>query len=142
MSDALGGANLIHDLGYLESGLCGSLSQLTICDEIVGWIRHVMKPVSVDDNSLALDLINDKGPDGDFLDTDHTLTHYRERYYPVLFDRSNHDQWLSRGGERLSAKAAEQVEELLASHTAQPLEPDAARAVRLLVQRATERSGS
>lgn len=40
MGEALGGANLIHDLGYLESGLSGSLAQLVICDEIVGWLAR------------------------------------------------------------------------------------------------------
>jgi trimethylamine--corrinoid protein Co-methyltransferase len=44
MAETLGGANLIHDLGYLESGLTGSLAQLVICDEIVGWIKHFMAP--------------------------------------------------------------------------------------------------
>ena len=33
-ADALSGGHLIHDSGYLESGLTGSLTQLVICDEI------------------------------------------------------------------------------------------------------------
>jgi len=33
LADALAGGHLIHDCGYLESGLTGSLVQLAICDE-------------------------------------------------------------------------------------------------------------
>jgi trimethylamine--corrinoid protein Co-methyltransferase len=44
MAETLGGANLIHDLGYLESGLSGSLAQLVLCNEIVSWIEALWHP--------------------------------------------------------------------------------------------------
>ena len=47
-----------QDLGYLESGLCGSLAQLVICNEIVDWISHTMGPIEISDETLALDLID------------------------------------------------------------------------------------
>jgi trimethylamine---corrinoid protein Co-methyltransferase len=142
LSDAVGGANLIHDLGYLESGLCGSLVQLAICDEIVGWIRHLLAPVRMDDDALAVDLIDAVGPDGDFLNTEHTLANFRQRYYPTLFDRNNYDKWQARGALRLAERATERVEKLLSNHESEPLEPEAARAVRSIVERSLERAGS
>ena len=66
--DALAGGHLIHDSGYLESGLTGSLAQLAICDEIAAWIRAAIAPVEIDDETLALDLIDELGPDGSFLE--------------------------------------------------------------------------
>ena len=48
--------------GYLESGLTGSLAQLAICDEIVAWIRPLLAPVEIDDETLALDLIHEARP--------------------------------------------------------------------------------
>ncbi len=139
--ETLGGANLIHDLGYLESGLCGSLAQLVICDEIVGWIRHVVCPVEISEETLALDLIDEVGPDGQFLDTDHTMAHFRERWYPVVFERGNYDQWQAAGGRSLAERAAERVKQILAERRAEPLPEQAAREVKAIIRRAEESSG-
>jgi trimethylamine--corrinoid protein Co-methyltransferase len=141
MAETLGGANLIHDLGYLESGLCGSLAQLVICDEMVGWLEHMFAPVKVTEETLALDLIEQVGPDGQFLDTDHTLAHFRERWYPRVFERGNYDQWRARGGSSLSERAVERVNQILSEHMPEPLPRDAARGIHAIVLRAEERFG-
>jgi len=136
MAETLGGAHLIHDLGYLESGLCGSLAQLVICNEIVDWIAHMMGPIEISDETLALDLIDELGPDGDFLGTDHTMAHFRERWYPDVFERGNHDQWLAAGGESLGARAVDRVVKILGEHEPEPLPQDVAQAVHAVVERA------
>ena len=136
LAETLGGANLIHDLGYLESGLCGSLAQLVICNEIADWVEHLMSPIEISDETLALDLIDEIGPDGDFLGTDHTMKHFRERWYPGVFERGNYDQWQSAGGKSLGERAAERVEKILAEHQPEPLPEEVARAVHAVVERA------
>jgi trimethylamine--corrinoid protein Co-methyltransferase len=141
MAETLGGANLIHDLGYLESGLTGSLAQLVICDEIVGWIGHFMAPVEVNDETLALDLIDEIGPDGQFLDTEHTLAHFQEHWYPTVFDRHNYDRWQAAGGKSLAERAAERVNKILAEHQPEPLPQGIAQAVRAIVERAEAQYG-
>lgn len=50
----------------------------------------------MDDETLALDVISDLEPDDDFLNTDHTLKHYRERWYPTLFERISYKAWQKR----------------------------------------------
>ena len=114
--DALAGGHLIHDSGYLESGLTGSLAQLAICDEIAAWIRAAIGPVEISDETLALDLIDSLGPDGSFLEADHTIAHYRERWYPSLIDRLSHSAWQARGATTLAERAAARVDRILADH--------------------------
>ena len=138
MAETLGGANLIHDLGYMESGLCGSLAQLVICNEIVGWIEKMMAPVEIDDETLALDLIDKVGPDGSFLDSDHTMKHFRERWYPQIFERGNYDQWMETGGLSLDLRAAQQVDTILEGHQPEPLPEEVRQQVRAIVRRAEE----
>jgi trimethylamine--corrinoid protein Co-methyltransferase len=121
LGDALAGAHLIHDSGYLESGMTGSLVQLAICAEIAAWIRRAVARVPVDDEALALSVIDALGPDGSFLETDHTIAHYRERWYPTLFDRAGYSTWAGKGGRTLAERAAERVDELLAAHEPPPL---------------------
>jgi trimethylamine--corrinoid protein Co-methyltransferase len=136
MAETLGGAHLIHDLGYLESGLCGSLAQLVICNEIVDWISHLLGPIEISDETLALDLIDELGPDGSFLGEDHTMAHFRERWYPDVFERGNYDQWQAAGGKSLEERAVERVVKILAEHEPEPLPEDVVRAVHAVIERA------
>jgi trimethylamine--corrinoid protein Co-methyltransferase len=141
MCETLGGANIIHDLGYLESGLCGSLAQLVICNEIVGWMEHLMSPVEVSEETLALDLIDEIGPDGQFLDSEHTMAHFRERWYPDVFERGNYDQWVAAGGNSLGERAAERVEQILSEHQPEALPKDVAQKIKAVVRRAEAQIG-
>ncbi len=111
--ESLSGPDIVHDLGYLESGLTGSLAQLAICDEIVAWLRHLKAPLDTSDEALALDLIDEVGPDGQFLARSHTAKHCRELYYPTLFERATREAWTAGGGTSLAERAGRRVEELL-----------------------------
>jgi trimethylamine--corrinoid protein Co-methyltransferase len=141
LADALAGGHLIHDCGYLESGLTGSLVQLVICDELAGWINALVRPIDVSDEALALDLVEAHGVDGSCLETDHTFTHYRERWYPTLIDRRGYEAWRAGGATTLAQRAAGRVEELLASHAPTPLSPDVETAVRAVVERVQAAAG-
>ncbi len=141
LAETLGGAHLIHDLGYLESGLCGSLAQLLICDEIVSWIEHLMGPIEISDETLALDMIDELGPDGDFLGTDHTMEHFRERWYPDVFERGNYEQWQAAGSMNLGERAAERVSRILEEHQPEPMPKGVAEQIRAIVRRSEETLG-
>ena len=139
MVDTLCGGQIVHDVGYLESGLCGSLAQLVICDEILDWIEHAFQEVEVNDDTLAVDLIDQVGPDGQFLDSDHTLHHFRDRWYPRLLERDNYDRWQKKGSKSLAQRAAERVNEILEEHRPDPLSADVVQAIDAIVRRAEER---
>jgi trimethylamine--corrinoid protein Co-methyltransferase len=139
--DALAGGHLVHDSGYLESGLTGSLAQLAICDEIAAWIRAAIAPVRIDDETLALDVIDALGPDGSFLETDHTIAHFRDRWYPTLIDRASHSAWAAKGGRTMAERAAARVDELLATHKPPPLPDAVVAAIDEILARAAATSG-
>jgi trimethylamine--corrinoid protein Co-methyltransferase len=124
MTNALSGSHLVHDLGYLESGLTGSLVQLAICDEIVSWIKTALAPVEISTETLALDLIDDVGPAGQYIDSDHTLKHFRSRWYPSIIERFNYDAWLAKGGQDLGQRTSVKVEKLLTEHEPEQLPID------------------
>ncbi len=141
LADALAGGHLVHDLGYLESGLTGSHVQLAICDELAGWINALVRPVDVSDEALALDLVDAHGVDGSYLELDHTFAHYRERWYPTLFDRRGHEPWRAAGATTMAQRAATRVDQLLAGPRPAALDPDVERAVRAVVDRAEATAG-
>ena len=95
-----------------------------------------MKGFEVSDETLALDLIAEMGPDGQYLSTRHTKDHYRERWYPGLFERADYGTWLRNGGKDLSERAAERIEKILSEHKPAPLPPDIKGRLQEIVQRA------
>lgn len=136
MADALSGANLIHDLGYLELGLMGSLELLVICDDIIGWIRNFLQGIEVSEETLALDVIDEVGPEGHFIDTDHTLRHFREDWYPNLMDRQTYEAWEAAGGKSINVRARERVEEILNRARPEILSAGVQKKIRTIVERA------
>jgi trimethylamine--corrinoid protein Co-methyltransferase len=114
---------------------------LVICNEIVGWLEHVVAPFEINEATLALDLIDEIGPDGQFLDSEHTMAHYRERWYPEVFERANYDQWKAAGGTDLGERAAARVERILAERRPEPLPTDLAEKIAAVVTRAEETFG-
>jgi trimethylamine--corrinoid protein Co-methyltransferase len=136
MAATLGGGNIIHDLGYLESGLTYSLAQLVICDEIVSWVKAFVTCDEVSDETLDLDEIHRVGPSGQFMDSPHTLKHYKQRFYPNLLDRTNFDVWVENGSSTLAQRAAEKVNRILVEHQVEPLPIDTTQRLKEIVEHA------
>jgi trimethylamine---corrinoid protein Co-methyltransferase len=88
---ALTGTNLIHDVGYLESGLTGSLEGLILADEMIGMVKRMLEGFTIDPAQLAMDVIDRIGPGGEFLTDEHTLAHFRKSiWYPKVFQRDRY----------------------------------------------------
>jgi len=139
LADVLLGGNIIHDLGYLESGLTYSFAQLAICDQIVDWIKGFLRNIEVSDETLALDEIAAIGPGGNYLTAKHTKNHFRETWYPGLFERGIYSDWVKKGSKSLIERASERVEKILTEHQSEAL-PDAVQArLREIVKRAESR---
>ena len=115
LTDMLAGVNLIHDVGYLESGLTGSPEALVISDEIVGMVKRVGRGFEISAETLALDTIDKVGPAGHFLAEDNTLDRYRQDvWYPELFERDRFHNWDAAGRQDVRDRAADRARELLA----------------------------
>ncbi|UCB45704.1 MAG: trimethylamine methyltransferase family protein, partial [Spirochaetota bacterium] len=113
----MSGANLVHDVGYVESAMTGSLFQLVMADEIIGMCRRICQGIDVNKNSIALDTIINVGPGGNFLSEDHTLTNFRkEHWQPGLMDRFNYEAWVSHGKKTMSDRIKQRTREILDTH--------------------------
>jgi len=115
-------ADLIHDVGYLESGLTGSLESVAIGNEIIGYVRNLQQGINLDDDHLAMDAIERVGPGGSYLTDPSTLAMFRDVYRPQLLDRQGYDNWKKNGAKDLRTRAREMVKSILANH--QPTPPD------------------
>jgi len=138
---ALSGANLVHDIGYLESGLTNSYEMIVICDEIIGFVRRLLGGIELTPETLALDVIDEVGPGGNFLSTDHTLRHFQECWYPNIIDRSTYLSWTKAGKPAAVEKARQAARDAIANHTPDPLPADMLDILNGLVAEADKRAG-
>jgi len=111
----MNGGNLIHDIGYMESGLMGSLELVVICDEIISWLKASMQGLEINAETLALDVIHERALSGDFLGDEHTRRHVRESWQPRLVNRQNFEQWMAGGGTSMRERASAVIEQILAA---------------------------
>jgi trimethylamine--corrinoid protein Co-methyltransferase len=116
------GANLVHDVGYVESGLTTSFEMIALTDELVALTNNLMKGIEVTEDTLMLDEIHKVGPGGHFMDTDQTLKRFRDFWYPNLLDRSRREQWLAEGGTTLGQRLNAKVREIIRGHRPTPLD--------------------
>ncbi len=86
----LAGSVGIGTMGHLENAVTFSPQQLVIDNEIAGAVRHMLQGFEVTPETLAVDIIKQVGPNGTFLDREHTLRHLRSELFPSkMFDRLN-----------------------------------------------------
>jgi trimethylamine--corrinoid protein Co-methyltransferase len=109
---ALSRATLLHDVGYIGSGMQSSYETIVLGDELVGYARALLVEVGVDDESLALNEIDAVGPGGSHLGRDYTRQHHRDFWQPALFERAAHERWQAAGATTLKERVAAQAQAL------------------------------
>lgn len=116
MSDMLLGVGLLH------GSRIWSYAQMLMDCEIFDLVRKMMAGVQVDDETLALEVIQAVGPGGNFLTQKHTRKHMRELWVPQFMDRRPYNVWEEhQDGAQDWARA--KARQILASHQPEPLDP-------------------
>lgn len=118
---ALSGANLIHDVGYIESGLTCSWEMVVISDEIISFVRRLMAGMQLTPETFALHVIDEVGPGGNYLTHEHTTAHFREIWYPRVFDRRMYGSWVAKGAATTVERARELARQAIATHQPPPV---------------------
>ena len=88
-----------------------------MCNDTIGFLRAATAGVAVNDETLALDVIDELGPTGSFLGHDHTIRHYKEPFYSKLADKGPYSSWADKGATTMEQRAAAMVDRILAKHT-------------------------
>jgi len=115
---ALIGGNMIHDVGYLDSGLTSSMEQMVAADEIIDMVKRILRGIPVNDDTMALDVMGAVGPSGHFLEHNHTYNHFKnEIWRPKLIDRQNWEDWTNSGSKRYGERVHDRVIKILETET-------------------------
>ncbi|HYE81711.1 MAG TPA: trimethylamine methyltransferase family protein [Clostridia bacterium] len=115
---ALAGSNYIHDAaGLIESGMAISYEQYVVDNDILGMCMRAVKGIEVNDETLAVDVIHDVGPAGNYLSHDHTVMNMKtEFFYNMVSDRSTRARWDLEGSVDARERARRIAKEILTSH--------------------------
>jgi trimethylamine--corrinoid protein Co-methyltransferase len=133
---ALSGGNLNHDVGYLEAGLTSSLEAIVAANEVIGIVKRILGGIEVSNETLALDVIDEIGPGGEFLSSDHTFRHFRSDWFPSIFDRGTLESWRQKGKMTLSERANEAARRILDAHQPTPFPRGVESALQEILRRA------
>jgi trimethylamine--corrinoid protein Co-methyltransferase len=123
----LSGVDFITCAGTLDETMLESEALLMLDDELAGMALRLARGVTVDDDHLAANVIEEvigAGPSGNFLAQDHTVRHFRkEHYIPGLLPREPHDTWEKAGARPALERARDRARQILADHIPRTLDP-------------------
>jgi trimethylamine--corrinoid protein Co-methyltransferase len=137
---ALTGGDLCHDVGYTESAMTGSVFQLAAMDEAIGYSRRITRGIEVNEDTLAVDVIKNVGPNGHYLRELHTRRHYKtEFWYPKLCDRRNYEEWAMMGKATMKDRTVARVRDILATHQPSPIKPGTEQVIEKVLAEAEDR---
>ncbi|MGE5257454.1 MAG: trimethylamine methyltransferase family protein [Hyphomicrobiales bacterium] len=130
---AMGGSNFVHHAaGMIESMIAVAYEQYVIDDEITGMSCKVLKGIDVDPEHLALEVIEEVGPGGNFMTHPHTLKHMRSEYFSGngVTDRKSRSKWEQDGRLTARERARQIAKKILAAPESSYLPESLDRAIR------------
>jgi trimethylamine--corrinoid protein Co-methyltransferase len=134
----LAGAIGFGTVGHLENAITFSPQQLVIDNEIARYVRRAARGIEVNEETLALDVIEEVGINGHTYDHEHTLSHFRkEEMLSPFFDCLAWGTGNSLDRERFEKRAAAKARELLKAESQPPLSAEQEAAIDEVVKEAT-----
>jgi trimethylamine--corrinoid protein Co-methyltransferase len=122
---ALAGADNLSGIGGAWEN-AASLEMAVIDDEIYEDVFRIVRGIQVDEDRLALEVIDKVGPMGNFLAQRHTMKYLREGEMrnSSLWDKRTMDRAVHEGIRPIQDAARERARKILQEHTVTPLDPD------------------
>lgn len=111
-SSILSKANIVHDVGVMDH--CNSVApeMVVLADEIIEGLKHYSRGIEVNDEELALEVIEKVGHGGHYLNESHTAENFRKVWYPQLFSRKMQNSDFSEVKDKIRNK----IKDILENH--------------------------
>ncbi len=126
LSTMISGADFIlHSCGIIDSFNTVSFEKFIIDEATVAVAERFVAGFDVDEQKLAVEVIERVGPGGMYLDEEHTALHYRsELSIPPLLSRESYSSWEQGGSRTLEQQAQEILNGRLQDYEPPPLTPE------------------
>jgi trimethylamine--corrinoid protein Co-methyltransferase len=136
---ALSGSDVVIEgtSASLENTAASVPEQAVIGNEICSFINRILQGIEVNPDTLAVDVIREIGPGGEYLTHDHTAKHFRsEQWDAELGNRLTRDHWEEKGAKDIRARARDKFKKILATHQPKPLAPEVQKKLQHIVDQA------
>ena len=137
---ALSGSDVVIECtsASLEDTVASCPEQAVIGNEICGFINRVLQGIEVNPDTLAVDIIREVGPGGEYLTHEHTMNFFnQEAWDSRLGNRMNRERWEESGSMDIRAKAREEVKHILATHKPAPFDAEIQKKIQHIVDEAS-----
>jgi trimethylamine--corrinoid protein Co-methyltransferase len=136
---ALSGSDVVIECtsASLENTAASVPEQAIIANEICSFINRILEGIEVNPDTLAIDVIREIGPGGEYLTHDHTMAHFKSEHWDAkLGNRLTRDHWAEKGAMDIRAKARDKFKKILATHQPKPLAAEIQKKLQHIVDRA------
>lgn len=111
-----------YGLGSINAGRIYSLHALLLCNELVSFIRHNLRGIRINDETLALDVTKAVGHSAGFMAEMHTAEHCRSGILNNKYFRADLGGKTGQSGKKdLSGKIETDLQQILDTHKPEPL---------------------
>ena len=122
LMSGLSGAGLVHDVGFLDCADIGSLELLVLSNEVIGYVKRILRGIEVNQKTIMLELIEKVGPGGYFISQPESVKLCRkEVWVPVFSDRLPYEEWRATGGLSMEERIHLRVVDIINHHTPREL---------------------
>jgi trimethylamine--corrinoid protein Co-methyltransferase len=136
---ALSGSDVVIECtsASLENTAASVPEQAVIGNEICSFINRILQGIEVNPDTLAVDVIREIGPGGEYLTHDHTMEYFMTEHWDAkLGSRLPRDLWEEKGAMDVRAQARETYKKILATHQPKPLAPRVQKKLQQIVEQA------
>jgi trimethylamine--corrinoid protein Co-methyltransferase len=108
------GTDLFNMGGLLGSLMAFDYAKAVIDNEIALMLKHLNRRLPISEETLALNLISERGPGGSYMESTHTLQHMRNSvFYPDVATRDMRQIWEEKGSQEACTRALQKAKQIL-----------------------------
>ncbi|OKY78404.1 MAG: Trimethylamine:corrinoid methyltransferase, MttB2 [Candidatus Methanohalarchaeum thermophilum] len=132
-----GGETLIHDIGYTGAGDAGAIENTIYGNEIVSILKRQAEGVTINDETLALEVMEDVGPLGEYVATKHTRDHMEDLYFPEFLTREKMEE--EREPDKKAMKRVRRkCNDILETHNPEPVDEETEKKLDEIIDEASD----
>jgi len=130
------GINFLPGFGLMGNYMEASLAKIILDVELAKYARIYYSPMTLNADTLALDVINTVGSGGEFVTHPHTRSHCRSEFStPKIFNRMPYDQWIAKGSKNATNLAHKEALRIIDQYEQPPLDSEIKKDIDLYVNK-------
>ena len=104
----------------LDSALLWDYASAILQNEFLDMVLKVVEGIKVSEANIAMDVIREVGPAGEFITHEHTYNNFKRLSHPTLMNRDTRENWEAAGSPDIVDVAYEKSLDILENYKPEP----------------------